>query len=167
MIAKFKRYTNLIFILVITLVMISCDNRELADPPPPPGSPIGEYEVELVIIRWIDDSGTQQTQLATTDCDRLSTIEFNSNNTLEIINSNVGNDDDCSNSETILGSWEAGVPISGSFTGSFTLNSTFNGLSIYNGVYNNAGGNADAIEIRFTADVDGVSYNYEIDALGI
>lgn len=167
MISKFRKHFHLTFILCVSLLVINCENREPADPPLPPGSPVGEYQVSLIIIRWVDNNGTQQTDLATTDCDQLSIIDFNSNNTLEITNYNVGNDANCSNTESILGSWESDGPLSNTFVGTFSLNSTFNGLSIYNGFYNKTADNVEAIELRFTTDINGVSYNYEIDAIGI
>ncbi len=164
-----KNYKRALHLLIIGLLTLNCaGDRDPNSGSPPPISPVGEYQISLLILRWSETPGEQQTEIVTTDCDLISTIKFNSNNTLTYTNYNISNENDCSDSEIILGNWNAN-PNQGaaSFNGEFTFNDLYNGQEVLYGQYQDLGEDGIAMKFTFTTSVDGINYHHLFNAIKI
>ena len=152
------------FTLFIGTTLLNCGGGNGENGADPAGSPVGEYQTSLIIKSWTDASGENHNEITTNDCDLLSTVKFNSNNTLQYINYNIGNDDDCSNSEIISGNWIKTASVSGGFYGDFNFSNSFNGEIVNSGRYKDHESGI-AIEMNFSTIVNEQVFNYKLNAI--
>ena len=84
------------------------------------------------LLNILTDNVSGEIIVPTTDCDLLSTLEIKSNKTFVITDHNFDDDDDCSDTEIITGTWEVDYSSYNKFRGYF--------------IYDDSGRIADAID---------------------
>ena len=151
-------------LIICSLFFVACNPEERKGFVDPPESPVGEYKLLRIEKSWMIDDESH-IEYVHNGCDRLSTIKFKSNNTIEFVNYNYDNDEDCSDFETVSGSWIKTGSTSGGFYGDFSIDGTFSGDTIYNGNYddgNHNGPNGIGMIIVFNTVVEGVTIYYSV-----
>lgn len=161
---KLKWTSKILILIICGLFFVACNPVERKGEVDPPKSPVGEYKLLRIEKSWtIDD--TNHYEYVHQGCDLLSTIKFKSNNTIEFVNYNYDNDEDCSDFEIVSGNWIKTGSTSGGFYGDFSFDGTFSGDTIFNGLYddgNDNGPNGIGMILRFNTIVDGVTIQYSI-----
>ena len=160
---KIKLNSHLVILLLIGLLFTNCDKKDGTEPPAPPESPVGEYQVMVVLKSEEVGPNSYVNEFIYTGCDTNSTIKFYSNKTFEFIDENSLEDEDCSGMQIITGDWESTTSISGGFYGDLSFNDTFRGYTMTNGNYGSAGINnfdADANIVFQIQDNQGTNFSY-------
>ena len=155
-----KNQIKLTILLLLLTFGNGCDKKDGTEPAPSAQSPVGEWINTRVERGLVGITGVSN---ITEDCDLLSTIKFNSNNTIEFINYNTNSSNDCSDSETITGQWISDGLISGGFEGELIFDSTFQGNIITNGGYSSQGQTNNFFVMYFRTIIDGEEYDYILD----
>lgn len=163
---KLTTLKNILCILFFGIIILSCSDPEDSFPDKYlPLSPVGEYQVYLVDKSWkIIAPGVDSSDFRTltTKCDLFSTIKMNTNNTIEFMDYNYNNDDNCSDFEKITGTWVKTGSTSGGFYGAMNLDKAFRGHNTAEGRYSSEGLGGKRMSIWFTLVEGGQKYSYTI-----
>ncbi len=157
---------NMLYILFFGIITFSCSDPKDSFPDALlPVTPVGEYKVTSVYKSWkiiAPGIDSKDFETLTTKCDLFSTIKLNANNTMELMDYNYNNDDDCSDFEKITGSWVKTGSSAGGFYGDLSLDKTFRGHDTSDGRYSSQGLGGKEMVIYFTLVEEGQKYSYSI-----